>query len=446
MGSSVRLKRKLFIAPLLAGATKVLAGAGGGSALGGALGVVNAAGMAGSVVTGIQSNSVAKETTAATNKANLQAANIQKKTEEQRIKNEQKIAEQNNKAMLEKAKIDAKAQVDASKAANGNSSSLLPSFGFSGATSAGALANNVNMELGNVANNPNTAQQASQAGFSEIPVRKTRSRQKLFGWGGAIKDLGKVVWGERGGLANHVISGVTMGAAGIGIGAALNAHMKSQGIDVNAMKEDIKRQEALQKQMSDGGEETLGKSLKKGIKGVPMGIAFGAVFEAPKVMSYMSNIDELKARYGKNVQGGPTQQNYSKTTLHFKRKTQKSFAFVPLKAGMTIKNNVMDRLISKPGETILGWGSSLSMAGGKKGVGGFVDKIRAQGVKSGNETTVKAADWLKEHPKTMLAASIPVGAGVVMGAWEQGEKLTKKAAKAAGSDFDVYEKWSEMNG
>lgn len=434
----------------LAPAVGALAKAGGGSAVAGAMNAVSTAGMVGGTVAGFQSNSVAKETTAATNKANLQAANIQKKTEEQRIQNEQKIAEQNNKTVLEKAKIDAKAQVDATKAANGGSS-LLPSLGSTtpegSTTPAGALATNLNMELGNSANNPNTAQQASQVGLSENPFRKTKSRQKLFGFGGAVKDLGKVIWGERGGMLGHVISGATMGAAGVGVGLALNAHMKSQGIDMEAMKKDVERQESLQKQMSEEvAEETLGKSLKKGIKGAPMGVAFGAVFEAPKVMSYMSNIDELKARYGKNVQGGPTQQNYSKTTLHFKRKTQKSFAFVPLKAGMAIKNNVVDRLISKPGETVLGWGSSLSMAGGQRGVGNFIDKVRAQGVKSGNETTVKMADWAKDHPKTMLAASIPIGTGVIMGAWEGGEKLTKKAAKKISPDYDVYERWSEMNG
>lgn len=438
----------MFIA-FLAPAVGALAKVGGGSAVAGAMNAVSTVGMVGGTVAGFQSNSVAKETTAATNKANLQAANIQKKTEEQRIQNEQKIAEQNNKAMLEKAKIDAKAQVDATKAANGGSS-LLPSFsstGGSSTTPAGALATNLNMELGNSANNPNTAQQASQVGLSENPFRKTKSRQKLFGFGGAVKDLGKVIWGERGGMLGHVISGATMGAAGVGVGLALNAHMKSQGIDMEAMKKDVERQESLQKQMSEEvAEETLGKSLKKGIKGAPMGVAFGAVFEAPKVMSYMSNIDELKARYGKNVQGGPTQQNYSKTTLHFKRKTQKSFAFVPLKAGMAIKNNIADRLISKPGETVLGMGSSLFMAGGKKGVGNFFDKVRAQGVKSGNETTVKMADWAKDHPKTMLAASIPVGGGIIMGAWEGGEKLTKKAAKEISPDFDVYERWSEKNG
>ena len=247
-----------------------------------------------------------------------------------------------------------------------------------------------------------------------------------------------------------------MGAAGVGVGSAINAHMKSQGIDVNAMKEDIKRQEALQKQMSNSDVtaiaehvaenegSSISSALKSGIKSAPMGLALSALIEVPNVISYNKNLDTLKARYGKNItksSNEEAQKNCSKTSIKLKRKvSQKSFGFT---AG---KYFDLKGFMSHPGKSILGFASHLAMAGGNKTADSVTKKIIEQGNKSGNATTVKVGEWFRDHPKTALAASIPIGIGVMKATFDLGDEAAKKVADKINPDWNTYNKWSEMNG
>lgn len=326
--------------------------------------------------------------------------------------------------------------------------------------------NNVNSAISPTADNAANTQEGSQTGHSEKPNafngkttfylnRKVSCKEKAFGVGGLISDIGKVTWNNKGHLLGQVLGGVAMGGASVLVGSAISHNMKKQGIDVNAMRKDVDRQKQLQKEMSDSNAAAIAEhvaenegssisgALKSGIKSAPMGLALSSLIEVPNVISYTKNLDTLKARYGKNITKSTeeAQKNCSRTSIILKRKaSQKSFGFT---AGKIFDPK---GFISHPGKSLLGFASHMAMAGGNKTADSVTKQLVEQGKKSGNATTVKVGEWFREHPKTALAASIPVGVGVMKATFDLGDEVTKKAADKINPNWNTYNKWSEMNG
>lgn len=399
--------------------------------------LLNAAGSASMVAGTVQASQQMKQSEEQFKKQQQQEidnmkrqAEINKKQAELDAKNQMKIEQLRSKTAIETAKI----QNDS------NNNFMNMNNALTGGSSGGN-------PMAAPQNNPEMATK----GFSE--KSSIRLKRRVFG---VVSDLGQVALNNKGHLLGHIATGLTMGATGVVAGSLITRNMKKQGIDVNAMKSDIERQEGLQKQMSASeavaegvenvGKETWGKAVKGAAKGMvnPMGLGFGALFEIPNAISYSKNIDTLKARYGKNVTR-PVQEQYSaksKTSIKVKRinGVQKNFGFT---AGKIIDPK---GFIQHPGKSLMGFASMMSMGGGNKGVNSFTEQLKQQGMKSGNQTTVKIGQWLQDHPKTALAGSIPVGLGIMKVTFDAGDKVARKVGEKINPDYNVYEKWSEING
>ena len=429
MSCSIRLKRKLFFI---------------GTALN-AVGTVSSVGM---LVQGKQQMAQQEKQMAQEKALQKQQMEEQARLQKEQLEAEAKQAELNRKHELKVEEMKA----DTAKSVGTISSNV---------------ENNVNSAISPTADNAANTQEGAQTGHSEKPNafngkttfylnREVNCKEKAFGVGGLISDVGKVTWNNKGHLLGQVIGGVTMGGTSVLVGSAISHNMKKQGIDVDAMRKDIDRQEQLQKEMSNNDAAAIAEhvaenegssisgALKSGIKSAPMGLALSTLIEVPNVISYNKNLDTLKARYGKNITKSSTeeaQKNCSKTSIKLKRKaSQKSFGFT---AGKLFDPK---GFMSHPGKSLLGFASHLAMAGGNKTADSVTKQLIEQGNKSGNATTVKVGEWFRKHPKTALVTSIPIGVGVMKATFDLGDEVTKKAADKINPNWNTYNKWSEMNG
>lgn len=262
---------------------------------------------------------------------------------------------------------------------------------------------------------------------------------------GFAKDLGPVIWKRK----NDIIGGVLGGSALAG-GAYLADKYVQHDMKKSGIKIPEKSDAPVQKSYATIGGvlKGTGKVLKDAVKENKGMIATLSVMgAAPVLAGYASNKaqmkDQIKATSGNANKNSNPQINKNKLN----QKTYSIGSFIKsgwnsLKKsnfGQTVKKNY-NTFNAHRGQSILGFiSNNIAMGGGRKGVERFGDDLIKQGAKSGNKWTQKAGNFVKNYPKTAIAASIPIGLGVTAATWDQGEKLTKKALKKIDKNAFAYQ-------
>jgi hypothetical protein len=332
-------------------------------------------------------------------------------------------------------------------------------------------------------------------------------RWNKSGAGRTVNGLGKVtrdvVRDNRGMLLGGVAMGAGTAIVGYGVNKGLQAKMKKDGIDMNAItkfQQDQQQQYANERQYSDPATTAAAETGKKevfdkfgnkifqkqgwgrageiaahyGKEAVgPLSIGFTAMFEAPKIGGYFGERNKLKAlsdmaranqglaplpsalqakprkpgeQPGVVKMAGPgqapigqqssrQQRNYSAVGNWFKGVVNgavngvRGFGHAVRTQGAT---GVLD-FTSK----------HLAQGGGLKGVSRFGNRLIETGKQNNSQFLQKAGNFVKNNPKTALAASIPVGFGAMSATFEKGEDMIKKPMEKIDPNAYAYEKFKE---
>lgn len=293
----------------------------------------------------------------------------------------------------------------------------------------------------NAKNNPQAAQQAA-----DVMGQKQFARINLGGmkkvWGsvknnptfknasGLAKDVGTIVKENRGELISGTLAGGVLAGSSYIADKAVQHDMKKNGIPV---QKNYAVTGSIMKGLKTAGKETW--NAAKNHKG--MMISMAALGAAPVGLGYMAEKQQLKD------QVASTQQK----TYSLKLKSFGKFGWVG-KISKSIGNRWTKTKnwwkAVPPGERILGGISSFSGGGGREGVSKFGQRLQELGKKSGSTWSQKTGKFIQDHPKTALAASIPVGIGTMAMTWDTGEKLVRKGAKAIDKDAYAYQESKEQ--
>ena len=297
----------------------------------------------------------------------------------------------------------------------------------------------------NAKNNPQAAQQAA-----DVMGQKQFARINLGGikkvWGsiknnptfknasGLAKDVGTIVKENRGELISGTLAGGVLAGSSYIADKAVQHDMKKNGIPV---QKNYALAGSVMKGLKTAGKETW--KAAKNHKG--MMISMAALGAAPVGLGYMAEKQQLKD------QVASTQQK----TYSLKLKSFGKFGWVK-STGNFFKNPIKNTkewwgkqpLKNTPGETILGFMSNMSGGGGREGVSKFGQRLQELGKKSGSTWSQKTGKFISDHPKTALAASIPVGIGTMAVTWDAGEKLVRKGTKAVDKNAYAYQESKEQ--
>lgn len=116
-------------------------------------------------------------------------------------------------------------------------------------------------------------------------------------------------------------------------------------------------------------------------------------------------------------------------------------------SGNKVKDNVVKKMAKsfkkRPMTFILDLGSKIEGGGGLKRVNRFGRRLQEAGEKSGNITSQRVGNFIKENPKTALLGSMIVGAGIIK-ASRLGYNKTRKFIEDHDKNAFAYEKSQGM--
>lgn len=365
-----------------------------------------------------------------------------------------------------------------------------------------------------------TAVTGFQKSYSEPSTIKFRQKNYAFlgrigGWvdrwnksgaGRTVNGLGKVtrdvVRDNRGMLLGGVAMGAGTAVVGYGVNKGLQAKMKKDGIDMNAItkfQQDQQQQYANERQYSDPATTAAAETGKKevfdkfgnkifqkqgwgrageiaahyGKEAVgPLSIGFTAMFEAPKVGGYFGERNKLKAlsdmaranqglaplpsasqakprkpgeQPGVVKMAGPGQAPIGQQPSRQQRNYSVGSWFKGVVNGAVNGVRGFGHAVRTQGATgVLDFTSKhLAQGGGFKGVSRFGNRLIEAGKQNNSQFLQKAGNFVKNNPKTALAASIPVGFGAMSVTFEKGEDMIKKPMEKIDPNAYAYEKFKE---
>ena len=113
----------------------------------------------------------------------------------------------------------------------------------------------------------------------------------------------------------------------------------------------------------------------------------------------------------------------------------------------TVKDNIVKKMAKsfkkRPMTFILDLGSKIEGGGGLKRVNRFGRRLQEAGEKSGNITSQRVGNFIKENPKTALLGSIVIGSGIIK-ASRLGYNKTRKFIEDHDKNAFAYEKSQGM--
>jgi len=252
----------------------------------------------------------------------------------------------------------------------------------------------------------------------------------------------KIINNHKDHLAGMAMTGVGVGTVNYAAGKYIQHDMKKEGL-TKPMTEQ-KTYAIPTKSIMEGlskGAKFAGKTVKNNWKSsLGWGVAIGGL---PTVMQYQADKQQIKDQIGatqKAYANVGSILNAGKSALKSIQGTPKaaveSFRKIPTIAERTWNSTKKgwNTLKSHPGQSILGGISNLTFGGGSKGVKNIANEM-SQGQ---SEWTRKLASKMTrtdkqgniQPTKVALAASIPVGLGIMHATWDAPEKAIKKATEA----------------
>ena len=277
----------------------------------------------------------------------------------------------------------------------------------------------------NAKNNPQVAQQAAdimgQKQFARINLGEVFNKKNLQNAKGLAKDVGKIIWKGKNHLIGGTLMGGSMAAASYATDKYIQHDMKKNNIP---LEKTYAAPGSIMKTVKGAGK-VLGDAAKKNKGTIGFMAALGS---APTLIGYSAE----KERYRDQVNA--TQRNYAIPGMS--SMSMKRLLVNGRNLGRKIKNLP---IIKTPGQTILGGISNISGGGGRKGVYKFGHQLERYGRHSGSEWSQKAGKFIMNNPKTALAGSIPVGAGIMAATWGAGEKMVDKTARTLDKNAFKYQ-------
>lgn len=334
-------------------------------------------------------------------------------------------------------------------------------------------------------------------------------RWNKSGAGRTVNGLGKVtrdvVRDNRGMLLGGVAMGAGTAIVGYGVNKGLQAKMKKDGIDMNAItkfQQDQQQQYANERQYSDPATTAAAETGKKevfdkfgnkifqkqgwgrageiaahyGKEAVgPLSIGFTAMFEAPKIGGYFGERNKLKAlsdmaRANQGLaplpsalQAKPRKPGEQPGVVKMAGPGQAPVGQQPSRPSRQQRNYSVGSwfkgVVNSAVNGVRGFGHSvrtqgatgvldftskhLAQGGGLKGVSRFGNRLIETGKQNNSQFLQKAGNFVKNNPKTALAASIPVGFGAMSATFEKGEDMIKKPMEKIDPNAYAYEKFKE---
>lgn len=281
----------------------------------------------------------------------------------------------------------------------------------------------------NAKNNPQAAQQAAdvvgQRQFARVNLGKVFNNKNLQNAKGLAGDLGKIVWKGKSKLIGGTLMGGSMAAASYATDKYIQKDMKKNNIP-------LEKTYAIPGSVMNtvkGAGRVVGKTMKKHGGSIAGMAALGSI---PTLLGYSAE----KRQYKDQIES-TQQRNYAAPAVGMAVKRFLTAGGNKIgSVGRRIKGS---DLYKKPGETILGTISGFSGGGGKGGVYKFGHQLNRYGKHSGSEWSQKAGKFIMDHPKTSLAASIPVGGAIIGATWGTGEKLVNKTARSLDKNAFKYQ-------
>lgn len=273
------------------------------------------------------------------------------------------------------------------------------------------IANSQNPQAGQAA-----AQVLQQRGYSGIGSILKGVGKNAAGFG---KDMGKLVANHKKSLIVGTASGATLGA--------------SSYLTDKAIQADQKKSE--QKEYSAG---SVLKSIGKGAWNNKGKLIFPAAIGALPAIGYVTD-KKIKSDMANEVSSATAtnkEKKFSTARILSKGLTK---GLSKMKQGFGGMKKGWETFKSHPGQSILGGVSNITGGGGTKGVKNIGKEISDIGEKSGNAWTKSLGKGIQKNTKTALAASVPVGLGIMGATWGTGEKVVNKTARAADKNAFKYQ-------
>lgn len=273
------------------------------------------------------------------------------------------------------------------------------------------IANSQNPQAGQAA-----AQVLQQRGYSGIGSILKGVGKNAVGFG---KDMGKLVSNHKKSLIIGTASGATLVASSYLTDKAIQADQKKSG----------------QKEYSAG---SVLKSIGKGAWNNKGKLIFPAAIGALPAIGYVTD-KKIKSDMANEVSSATAtnkEKKFSTARILSKGLTK---GLSKMKQGFGGMKKGWETFKSHPGQSILGGVSNITGGGGTKGVKNIGKEISDIGEKSGNAWTKSLGKGIQKNTKTALAASVPVGLGIMGATWGTGEKVVNKTARAADKNAFKYQ-------
>lgn len=276
----------------------------------------------------------------------------------------------------------------------------------------------------NAGNNPEVAKQVTQVMGQKQFASVNLSNLKALG-----KDLKSVLWTPKTKrfIGTGLASGAAMTATGYAIDKGIQKDMKNIGVPLNNQQE--QRSYSVLSNISKFGKNAY-NGLKKNVNLKEVG-TWSAFATFPAIGYVAGERQQLK--------------NQIAASKNAQVEQQKSYAIPGMSfikgIGADIKAGYKTFKAHK-GQTILGGINKLASYGniGRREVAAFGQKLADTGAKSGSVLSQKVGNFITNNPKTALAMTIPVSAGVAAGTYGVGEKLTRKGLEKVDKNAFAYEK------
>jgi hypothetical protein len=301
----------------------------------------------------------------------------------------------------------------------------------------------------------------------------TLKNGKLF-----VKDMVGLASRHKGKMAGLLVSGAGMSLAGYGANKYIQHDMKKSGLTDVMTGEDQSQPGTKSYSLASLMGDTTRRGLKVGRRAIKNNmtstLAFGGLTAIPAVMAYKADKRAIKdqlastelpdQQVGSVLSGisGPQQKQYASPASVMRLVRMNGIKSV---AGNFFKNGPANikkgasaawnatksgfkTFRDHPAQTLLGTASNLSMGGGKAGVKAVAEDLKLHGKSSWTQAMAKKMTFLDKNgvvqpSKIALAASIPVGMGMMKVGWEGGQKAMDKATRAIDPNAFKYQDFKD---
>lgn len=301
----------------------------------------------------------------------------------------------------------------------------------------------------------------------------TLKNGKLF-----VKDMVGLAGRHKDQVAGLFASGVGMGITGYAANKYIQHDMKKSGL-TSVMTGQGDQQKPAQQNYAIAASSVLSgvkRGLKYGVKtaknnwksSLGWGVGLTAV---PAVMSYHADkkavMDQMantqQPEQPGSIMGNYQQKEYANPAAFMRlvkmngiksvagnlaKNSATSVKQGAINAWNTTKNGFIT-FGHHPVQSVLGGISNISMGGGKNGVKAVAEDLKANGKSPWTQAMAKKMTFLDKNgavqpSKIALAASIPVGIGMMKVGWEGGQKAVEKSARAIDPNAYKYQDYKNQ--